>query len=152
MKKALLVFIAVACASLVQAQSIDVSFNVGVLSRHNFTFNPLVLSGNVSFAIPVVSFITVSPEFTMYTDSKFKTDSLILAPGGTINFSSGQLFFGAGIVKEFWLKSSDVSIPLEMKLQAGILASKFRLGAYMLTFWKDMFNELSFGFTIGFAL
>ena len=39
-----------------------------------------------------------------------------------------------------------------MKFQIGIRASKYRLGAYMLTFFDEMFNDISFGFTIGFAL
>jgi hypothetical protein len=152
MKKSIFILIAIACAGLVPAQSIDVSANIGLLTRNDFTFDPLVLSGNITLALSVGSFILVSPECTLYTDSKFTTDSLLIAPGGTINFASGQLFLGAGIIKEIWLKSTDVSIPLEMKLQVGIRASKYRLGAYMLTFFDEMFNDISFGFTIGFAL
>jgi hypothetical protein len=39
-----------------------------------------------------------------------------------------------------------------MKIQAGVRASKFRLGAYMLTSFEKLFEYKSFGFTIGFAL
>ncbi len=152
MKKVLFFLISIACVGLVPAQNIDVSANIGILTRNDFSFNPLVLSGNITLALSVGSFILVSPECTLYTDSKFTTDSLLIAPGGTINFASGQLFLGAGIIKEIWLKSTDISIPLEMKLQVGIRASKYRLGAYMLTFFEEMFNDISFGFTIGFAL
>jgi hypothetical protein len=154
MKKTILILIAiaVACAGLAPAQNIDVSANAGILTRSDFKFDPLVLSGNVTFDISVGRFILLSPECTLYTDSKFTTDSLVLAPGGTVNFTTGQLFLGGGIIKEIWLKSSAVAIPLELKLQAGVRASKFRLGAYMLTFFEEMFNDISFGFTIGFAL
>ncbi len=152
MKKTIYFLIAIACAGLVPAQSIDVSANVGILTRNDFKFDPLVFSGNVTLAFFVGDFILVSPECTLYTDSKFTTDSLLIAPGGTLNFATGQLFLGAGIIKEIWLKSTDVTIPLEMKLQVGIRASKYRLGAYMLTFFDEMFKDISFGFTIGFAL
>jgi hypothetical protein len=152
MKKILFFLISIACIGLAPAQNINISANVGILTRNDFKFDPLVLSGNVTLALAVGSFILVSPECTLYTDSKFTTDSLILAPGGTINFATGQLFIGAGIIKEIWLKSTDVTIPLELKLQVGIQASKYRLGAYMLTFFEEMFNDISFGFTIGFAL
>lgn len=152
MKKSIVILIAIACAGLAPAQSIDVSANAGILTRNDFKFDPLVFSGNVTIAFFVGDFILVSPECTLYTDSKFTTDSLLIAPGGTINFATGQLFIGAGVIKEIWLKSTDVTIPLEMKLQVGIRASKYRLGAYMLTFFDEMFNDISFGFTIGFAL
>jgi hypothetical protein len=152
MKKTILFLIAILCAGLATAQNIDVSANAGILTRGDFSFDPLVLSGNITLALSVGSFILVSPECTLYADSKFSTDSLILAPGGTINFTTGQLFLGAGIIKEIWLKSSGITIPLEMKLQVGIRASKFRLGAYMLTFFEEMFEDISFGFTIGFSL
>jgi hypothetical protein len=152
MKKTILFLIAILCAGLATAQNIDVSANAGILTRGDFKFDPLVLSGNITLAISVGSFILVSPECTLYSDSKFSTDSLIIAPGGTINFATGQLFLGAGIIKEIWLKSSGITIPLEMKLQVGIRASKFRLGAYMLTFFEEMFEDISFGFTIGFSL
>jgi hypothetical protein len=152
MKKALTVFIVLACAGLVQAQNIDVSANFGILTRGDFGFKPLVLSGNVTFDVALGGLFMISPECTLYSSSKFETDSLLLAPGGTFNLTYGQLFVGAGLVKEIWLKSTDVSFPLELKLQAGVRASKFRLGAYLLTFWKEMFSDLSFGFTLGFAL
>lgn len=152
MKKATTVFIVLACAGLVQAQGIDVSANFGILTRGDFDFKPLVFSGNVTFDIAVGGMFMVSPECTLYVNNKFETDSLLLAPGGTFNLTRGQLFVGAGIVKEIWLKSSGLSIPLELKLQAGVRASKFRLGAYMLTAWKELFSDLSFGFTLGFAL
>lgn len=152
MKKTIFILIAIACAGLAPAQNIDVSANAGILTRSDFKFDPLVLSGNVTFDLSVGRFILVSPECTLYADSKFSSKSLILAPGGTINFTTGQLFLGGGIIKEIWLKSSDVSIPLELKLQAGVRASKFRLGTYMLTFFDEMFSDISFGFTIGFAL
>jgi len=152
MKKTIFILFAIACAGLAPAQNIDVSANIGLLTRNDFTFDPLVLSGNVTFDISIGRFILLSPECTLYADSKFTTDSLLIAPGGTINFATGQLFLGAGIIKEIWLKSTDVTIPLEMKLQVGIRASKYRLGAYMLTFFDDLFNDISFGFTIGFAL
>ena len=152
MKKAVFALIVFTGVSLAQAQNLDVSSNFGVLTRHDFKFDPLILSGNVTFDFYVGSFLMVSPECTLYANSKFESASMILAPGGTINFTSSQLFFGAGIVKEFWLKSSDVSFPLEMKIQAGVRASKFRLGAYMLTSFEKLFEYKSFGFTIGFAL
>ena len=152
MKKTILFLIAILCAGLAPAQNIDVSANAGILTRGDFAFDPLVLSGNITLAFSFGSFILVSPECTLYSDSKFSTDSLIIAPGGTINFATGQLFLGAGVIKEIWLKSSDVSLPLELKLQVGIRASKFRLGAYMLTFFEEMFKDISFGFTIGFSL
>lgn len=152
MKKTLFILFAIACAGLAPAQNIDVSANAGILTRSDFKFDPLVLSGNVTFDISVGRFILLSPECTLYADSKFTTESLILAPGGTVNFTTGQLFLGGGVIKEIWLKSSAVSIPLELKLQAGVRASKFRLGAYLLTFFEEMFNDISFGFTIGFAL
>jgi len=152
MKKTMLFLVTILCAGLLPAQRIDVSANAGILTRSDFKFDPLVLSGNITLAISVGSFILVSPECTLYSDSKITTDSLIFAPGGTINFTSGQLFLGAGIIQEIWLKSSGVSIPLELKLQVGIRASKFRLGVYMLTFFKEMFEDISFGFTLGFSL
>jgi len=144
MKKTAFILFAVACAGLAPAQNIDVSANAGILTRSDFKFDPLVLSGNVTFDISVGRFILLSPECTLYTDSKFTTDSLVLAPGGTVNFTTGQLFLGGGVIKEIWLKSSAVSLPLELKLQAGVRASKFRLGAYMLTFFEEMFNDISF--------
>ncbi|MFH2107429.1 MAG: hypothetical protein ABII93_02060 [Chrysiogenia bacterium] len=152
MKKTIIFLITITCAGLLPAQNIDVSANAGILTRGDFKFDPLVLSGNITLAISVGSFILVSPECTLYSDSKFTSDSLIIAPGGTINFTTGQLFLGAGVIKEIWLKSSGVTIPLEMKLQVGIRASRFRLGAYMLTFFEEMFKDISFGFTIGFSL
>lgn len=152
MKKIVFILIAIFCAGMVPAQNIDVSANIGILTRNDFKFDPLVFSGNVTLAFFVNDFILISPECTLYTDSKFTTDSLLLAPGGTVNFTTGQLFVGAGIIKEIWLKSTEVTIPLEMKLQAGIRASKYRLGAYMLTYFEEMFKDISFGFTIGFAL
>jgi hypothetical protein len=152
MKKAWLVLIGFACVSLAPAQSIDVSANFGVLTAKDFKFNPLVLSGNVVLDVSVGNFIMISPECTLYGNSKLQSASLVLAPGGTINFTTSQLYFGAGIVKEFWLKQTDLAIPLELKLQIGVRASKYRLGAYLLTVFDDLFKELSFGFTIGFAL
>jgi hypothetical protein len=152
MKKIFFILFAIACAGVAPAQNNEVSANAGILTRNDFKFDPLVLSGNVTFDLSVGRFILLSPECTLYTDSKFTTESLILAPGGTVNFTTGQLFLGGGIIKEIWLKSSAVSIPLELKLQAGVRASRFRLGAYMLTFFEGMFNDISFGFTIGFAL
>lgn len=152
MKKVIFILIIVACFGLVQAQGIGTSANFGVLTRNDFTFDPLYLSGNITLDFYIGSFLMLSPEFTFYADSKFDSASMTLAPGGTINFTSGQLFFGAGIVKEIWLKSTTSSIPLQMKLQAGLRASKFRLGAYMLTFFDDLFQDKSFGFTIGFDL
>ncbi len=152
MKKAWVAVIILASAGLVQAQSIDVSANFGILTRGDFDFKPLVFSGNVTFDVAVGGLFMVSPECTLYVNNKFETDSLILAPGGTFNLTRGQLFAGAGIVKEIWLKSTGLSIPLELKLQAGVRASKFRLGAYMLTAWKELFSDVSFGFTLGFAL
>jgi hypothetical protein len=152
MKKTLFILIAIACAGLAPAQNIDVSANAGILTRGDFQFDPLVLSGNVTFDVSIGRLILVSPECTLYADSKFTTDSLILAPGGTVNFTAGQLFLGGGIIKEIRLKSSDDSIPLELKLQAGVRASRFRLSAYLLTFFEEMFNDISFGFTIGIAL
>jgi hypothetical protein len=139
-------------AGLAQAQSIDVSANFGVFTRNDFRFEPLILATNVTIDIFAGSFIMISPECTLYSSTRFASDSLILAPGGTVNFTSGQLFAGAGIVKELWLRSSDVTIPLEMKIQVGIRARKYRLGAYMLTSFEDLFKEKSFGFTLGFAL
>lgn len=152
MKKFLLILIFFACVGPVLAQGIDVSANAGILTRGDFSFNPLVLSGNITLDIHVGGFLMLSPECTLYANSKFETDSLILAPGGTLNFTYGQLFLGGGIIKELWLKSTDVSLPLELKLQAGVRASRFRLGVYMLTLLKEMFDDLSFGFTIGIAL
>ncbi len=152
MKKALAVFILITGVGLAQAQSIDVSANFGVLTRDDFKFEPLILSGNITLDIYVGGFLMVSPECTLYANSKLESASMILAPGGTVNFTFGQLFIGGGIVKEIWLKSSEVKFPLELKLQAGVRASKFRLGAYMLTSFEDLFAALSFGFTLGFAL
>ncbi len=152
MKKTAIFLAAVACAALVPAQNIDVSANAGILTRGNFSFDPLVLSGNIVLDIHLGGFLMLSPECTLYTDSKFSTDSLLLAPGGTLNLTYGQLFLGGGLVKELWLKSQGAAIPLELKLQAGVRASRFRLGAYLLTFAKEMFQDLSFGFTLGFAL
>jgi hypothetical protein len=152
MKKTLLVLMGIACVGLIQAQSLDVSANFGVITASDFKFDPLVLSGNVCIDIHVARFIMISPECTFYTNSKFDSATMILAPGGTVNFTTGPLFLGAGMVKEFWLRSTDVSIPLELKLRVGIQASKYRLGAYLLTPFDDMFKQTSFGFTIGFAL
>jgi hypothetical protein len=152
MKKALLVLICIACVGQARAQSIDVSANFGVLTAKDFKFNPLTLSGNVVLDISVGSYIMISPECTLYGNSKLQSASLVLAPGGTINFTTGQIFLGAGIVKEFWLKQTDISVPLEMKLQIGVRASKYRLGAYMLTFFDEMFTDMAFGFTLGFAM
>lgn len=152
MKKVLFALMVITGVSLAQAQNLDVSSNFGIITRNDFKFDPLYLSGNITLDFYVGGFIMISPECTFYADSKFASASMILAPGGTINFTSGPLFFGAGIVKEFWLKSTDVSIPLELKLQAGVRASKFRLGAYMLTFFKEPFKQKSFGFTIGFGM
>lgn len=152
MKKTAIFLAAVACAALVPAQNIDVSANAGILTRGDFSFDPLVLSGNIVLDIHLGGFLMLSPECTLYTDSTFSTDSLLLAPGGTLNLTYGQLFLGGGLVKELWLKSQGAAIPLELKLQAGVRASRFRLGAYLLTFAKEMFQDLSFGFTLGFAL
>lgn len=152
MKKALIVLVSLACVSPVLAQAIEVSANAGILSRSDFSFDPLVLSGNITLDIHLGGFLMLSPECTIYANSKIETDSLVLAPGGTLNFNYGQLFLGSGIVKELWLKDSDISLPLELKIQAGIRASRFRLAAYMLTVLKEMFQDLSFGFTIGIAL
>jgi hypothetical protein len=152
MKKTLLVLMSILCVGLVQAQSLDVSANFGVITRNDFKFDPLILSGNVTIDFSVSKFLMISPECTFYANSKFASATMILAPGGTLNFTVGPLAIGAGIVKEFWLKSSDVSIPLELKIRAGIQASKYRLGAYMLTPFDNLFKQKSFGFTLGFAL
>ncbi len=152
MKKTAIFLAAVACAALVPAQNIDVSANTGILTRGDFSFDPLVLSGNIVLDIHLGGFLMLSPECTLYTDSKFSTDSLLLAPGGTLNLTYGQLFLGGGLIKELWLKSQGATVPLELKLQAGVRASRFRLGAYLLTFAKEMFQDLSFGFTLGIAL
>jgi hypothetical protein len=155
MKKILFILICVAGVSLVQAQNIAVTANAGILTRGDFHFDHLFLSGNLTLDIYIGSFIMVSPEFTLYANSKFETASMTLAPGGTVNFTHGPFFFGAGIVKEIWLKSVSpvtTTIPSEMKLQAGINTSKYRIGAYMLTYLKNPFEYTSYGFTIGFGM
>ena len=152
MKKKIFALICIAGAGLIQAQGIGASANFGVITRNDFKFDPLYFSGNITLDFYLGRFIMLSPECTFYADSKFNSPSMTLAPGGTINFTYGQLFVGAGIVKEIWLKSASVSIPLQMKFQAGLRASKFRLGAYMLTFFDDLFQDKSFGFTLGFDL
>lgn len=152
MKKKIFALICIMGTGLIQAQGIGASSNFGVITRNDFKFDPLYFSGNITLDFRFVNFIMFSPECTLYANSKFDSASITVAPGGTINFTFGQLFLGAGIVKEIWLKSASVSIPLQMKLQAGLRASKFRLGAYMLTFFDDLFQDKSFGFTLGFDL
>jgi len=152
MKKAIFALMVITGVSLVQAQNIAVTANAGIITRGDFHFDPLFLSGNLTLDIRFGGFIMISPEFTAYSNSKFESASITLAPGGTVNFTPGPFFFGAGIVKEIWLKSSSVSIPLELKLQAGISTGKFRISGYMLTFFEDLFDSKSYGFTIGFGI
>jgi hypothetical protein len=153
MKKILFALMCIAGVSLVQAQSIAVTANAGILTRGDFHFDPLFLSGNITLDIYLGRFIMISPEFTAYANSKFETASVTLAPGGTVNFTSGPFFVGAGLIKELWLKSTTAAaIPLEMKLQVGVMGSKYRIGAYMLTYFKELFKETSFGFTLGFGM
>lgn len=152
MKKFLFVLMVIAGAGLVQAQQIAVSANSGILTRGDFHFDPLYLSGNITLDMRVSSFLMVSPEFTAYSNSRFESSSVTLAPGGTVNLTPGPFFFGAGIVKEFWLKSSSVTIPLQLKIQAGVITGKYRLGAYMLTYFKDLFEYKAYGFTLGFGM
>jgi hypothetical protein len=152
MKKYIFALIFIAGTGLVPAQNIAVTANAGIITRGDFHFDPLFLSGNLTLDIYPARFIMISPEFTLYTNTKFESASMTLAPGGTVNFTTGSFFLGAGIVKEIWLKSSSVSIPLEMKIQAGINTGKYRIGAYMLTYFKDLFEYKAYGFTLGFGM
>jgi len=152
MKKLLFALMLIAGVSLAQAQNVAVTANAGIITRGDFKFDPLFLSGNLTLDIYAGRFIMISPEFTAYANTKFESASITLAPGGTVNFTSGPFFFGAGIVKEIWLKSASVAIPLELKIQAGISTEKYRIGAYMLTYFKDLFEYKAFGFTLGFGM
>ena len=152
MKKLCFVFILLGLGLGLNAQSMKFNLNFGLLTDDSFSFSPLVLSGGAGLDFYFGSSLTLSPEVTFYTNTKFESESFMLYPGVILNLTAKPLFLGGGVVKGFVLSTGGGSTDFLLKFNAGLCSETFKLTAYAMMPFDAIFKKgMLVGATVGFG-
>lgn len=156
MKRALLLTCALLLASGLSAAGKPMSFglNFGVMTDNDFSFDPFIWTAGAEIDLQLGDYLMLSPELTL-AENGFKFEKFLLIPGVMLNVTPGSLFFGGGLVKGIFIGSGETFADDEfsLKLNAGLFSREFKLTAYLITSFDDLFGEfMTVGASLGFRL
>ena len=126
----------------------------GMMTADDFEFKPTWATASIQLAVHLNEFIVVAPECSIFIpDLKFKP-SFFWAPGATINYIFGDLFFGAGPFR--WVEASDTSEePIrewQVKGQVGFIKSSLCITIFAFMHTDSLFKDMKVGLQAGIVL
>lgn len=129
-------------------------FQAGLMTEETLTFKPAWGSVSVQLAVHLNDFLFISPECDLFVpDLKFKP-SFYWAPGATLNYKFGDLFFGAGPFR--WIEVSgsqdDPIRKWQIKGQAGLMKSSFCISLFAFMNTDSLFKAMMVGFQAGIVI
>jgi hypothetical protein len=102
------------------------------------------------FDFQIGDYIMFSPEVIL-VGYKFEFKEFFLYPAAILNFTASNFFIGGGITKGFYIGSgASGSTDFALKLNAGFLTESFKLTAYLISAFDNMFKDMIIGASFGF--
>lgn len=156
MKKGVLsILIILAVIAAVPSNARGDAFNFylrsGLVTDDSFSFSPLLWTIGANFDLNLGSMLFLSPDCDIIV-YKFNFSPLWLTPAVTLNLNLSGLYAGAGVAKFVVLGSGyTLSSDFLVKFNAGFRAETFKLQVYTLSSFDHIFDDMIFGFTLGYG-
>jgi hypothetical protein len=153
MKKIVIMLFVLLLASSIYAVGNPLSFgiNFGAMTDDSFKFNPFLWTAGAELDFHFGDYIMFSPDVTL-VGYKFEFKQFLLFPSAIMNFTPGNFFVGGGVTKGFKIGSgaSFAVTDVALKLNAGFLTKSMKLTAYLITSFKNAFDDNLVGASLGF--
>lgn len=133
-----------------KTMGMDLFVNGGVVTDDSLSFDPFLWTAGVNLDFHFGNFM-LSPEcfITVY---KFEFDPLLIQPAVIANIKLSSFFVGAGLTKWFVVgEGDDFSTDLALKLNAGFRGNNFRLTAFAVMDFDNLFSDMVVGATFGIS-
>ncbi|MCP4221696.1 MAG: hypothetical protein GY765_44145 [bacterium] len=132
-----------------EKQEIDFFAHWGVVTDDSLSFSPFLWTAGVNIDIHLGDMLMLSPE-GFITCYKFEFDPFWLAPGVLLNIKMDSFFIGGGVTK--WILIGDgytVSTDVAFKMNAGFRSDRYKLTAFAVSAFDNMFKDMQVGVTLG---
>lgn len=153
MKKTIIMLFGLLLVSGVFAAGNEMGFvlNFGVVTNDDFNFNPLMWTVGGELDFQLGDSLMISPDLTIVGNG-FKFKEFLVFPSVMLNFTPGGFFVGGGLTKGFYIgNGEDFSITdVALKLNAGLISPGIKLTAYVVTAFKNLFEGMAVGASVGF--
>lgn len=128
-------------------KGMDFYLHAGVMTDDSFSFDPLLWTAGVNLDFHLGDFLVLSPEAHIIVH-KFDFDPLWLAPGCLLNIKLQSFFVGGGLTKWFLIGDGyELSTDVALKLNAGFTGENFKLTAYAVMDFDNLFKDMIVGAT-----
>lgn len=133
------------------SDGMNVFINAGVVTDDSFSFSPFIWTAGLNLDIHLGEMLMLSPE-ALITVSEFSFDPFWLSPAVLLNVKLDSFFVGGGLTKWFLVGDEDITVSTDvaLKLNAGLVGENYRLTAFAVMEFDNLFSDMIVGVTIGF--
>ncbi|OGD27880.1 MAG: hypothetical protein A2Y56_12485 [Candidatus Aminicenantes bacterium RBG_13_63_10] len=122
----------------------------GILTTSDFSFNPVIglVGANIDLNFGALS---LSPECDLLI-YQFSFNPIWITPGAILNFNLGPLYVGGGVVLPLIIGSGyTLEGNLLLKLNGGLKLGNYKVQAFLITPFENLFTFTLIGLTLGFG-
>ena len=123
----------------------------GILTESNFEFDNILWLVGANIDLHFGPILMLSPECDIIV-YEFEFDPIFIMPGAILNLHASGFYAGGGVTIPLIIGSGySFQGNVLLKLNAGFKTNYFKLQAFLLTPFKNLFDSTVIGATVGFG-